>query len=90
MVDIGVAMQDRISPAQPDGGTSSLSQDDQLEALRIAKMLVEQHGAKAPVQAAYRLYCLAEIGELTEFALTLRAMKLVEEIRPDALVSRDT
>ena len=65
--------------------TISGKQDEFLESLRIALLLVENHGSAAPIQAAFRLYCLADLGEFDEFAITLHAMRLVETVRPDVV-----
>ena len=61
------------------------TQDEFLESLRIAQLLVENHGSSAPMQAAFRLYSLADLGEFDEFAITLHAMRLVETVRPDVV-----
>lgn len=82
-------MHDRISLANSDGSLPELSEEGRLEALRIARLLVEQHGPNAPVKAAYRLYSLADLGEAHEYQLMLEAMKLLEQIRPEILVSFD-
>jgi len=59
-----------------------------MDSLRIAQLLVENHGSAASIQAAFRLYCLADLGEFDEFAITLHAMKLVEALRPDVVGAR--
>ena len=83
-------MHNKISLADARATSPGLSREDFLEALRIAQLLVEQHGSNAPIHAAYRLYCLADLGEMGEFNLTVLAMKFVETVRPDILVFRDT
>lgn len=57
--------------------------EDTREALRIATLMVEVHGADAPIQAAHRLYSLADLGEWREFETMKRAMKFVEVVRPE-------
>ena len=53
---------------------------DDLDIWRSARLLVDQHGADAPIEAAMRVDAMLEAGDLGGRAVWRRILKAVEEL----------
>ena len=52
-----------------------------LDIYRSANLLVKQHGADAPIQAAMRADAMIEEGDLDGYAVWKRILRAVEELQ---------
>jgi hypothetical protein len=55
-----------------------------LDIYRGAKILVDQHGAEAPIHAAMRADELHEVGDMDGYAVWRRIIRAIDELQRDA------
>ena len=55
-----------------------------LDIWRSANLLVKQHGADAPIEAAMRADAMLEAGDLDGYAVWKRILRAVEELQGSA------
>ncbi len=78
----------RGSPGRRMEGTETVTVSD-LDIYRAANVLIEQHGADAPVEAAMRVDAMLEAGDLDGRAVWRRILAAVEELMRTEPAARD-